>query len=142
MMGIYVRYDSPSIIRYLEPLTGDLFTARFTDCHFFETVFPSLGRDKNVNVPEERRELLWMTPTLSHLDPHTVQSETEMQCILDLKSIAQSMLDVFTDLAYVTRSHILSANMPAKVDVPNVRRTSLLEAQDANISDPRTLTAS
>ena len=35
MMGIYVGYDSPSIIRYLEPLTGDLFTARFTDCHFY-----------------------------------------------------------------------------------------------------------
>ena len=34
-MGIYVGYDSPSIIRYLEPLTGDLFTARFTDCHFY-----------------------------------------------------------------------------------------------------------
>ena len=42
-MGIYVGYDSPSIIRYLEPLTGDLFTARFADCHFYETVFPSLG---------------------------------------------------------------------------------------------------
>ncbi|KAM1736193.1 hypothetical protein ACFX12_014577 [Malus domestica] len=33
-MGIYVGYDSPSIIRYLEPLTGDLFTSRFADCHF------------------------------------------------------------------------------------------------------------
>ena len=41
-MGIYVGYDSPSIIRYLEPLTGDLFTAHFADCHFYETVFPSL----------------------------------------------------------------------------------------------------
>ena len=68
-MGIYVGYDSPSIIRYLEPLTDDLFTARFADCCFYETVFPSLGGDKNVNVPEERRELSWTTPTLSHLDP-------------------------------------------------------------------------
>ena len=42
-IGIYVGYDSPSIIRYLEPLTGDLFTAHFADCHFYETVFPSLG---------------------------------------------------------------------------------------------------
>ncbi|KAM1048591.1 hypothetical protein ACFX2C_027787 [Malus domestica] len=25
-MGIYVGYDSPSIVPYLEPLTGDLFT--------------------------------------------------------------------------------------------------------------------
>lgn len=119
-MGIYVGYDSPSIIRYLEPLTGDLFTARFADCHFYETVFPSLGGDKNVNVPNERRELSWTTPTLSHLDPRTAQSEAEVQRILDLQSIAQSMPDAFTDLARVTRSHIPAANTPAKMDVPNV----------------------
>ena len=54
---IYVRYDSPLIIRYLELLTGDLFTARFTDCHFYETIFLSFKGDKNVNVLEEQREL-------------------------------------------------------------------------------------
>ena len=53
-MGIYVGYDSSSIIHYLEPLTGDLFTARFTDCHFYKTIFSSLGGDKNVNIPDER----------------------------------------------------------------------------------------
>ena len=84
MMGIYVRYDSPSIIHYLKPLTCNLFTARFTDCHFYETVFPLLGRDKNDNVLEERRKLSWTTPTLSHLDPCTAQSETKVQRILDL----------------------------------------------------------
>ncbi|KAM2817807.1 hypothetical protein COP1_041878 [Malus domestica] len=141
-MGIYVGYDSPSIIRYLEPLTGDLFTARFADCHFYETVFPSLGGDKNVNVPNERRELSWTTPTLSHLDPRTSQSEAEVQRILDLQSIAQSMPDAFTNLARVTRSHIPAANTPAKIDVPNVRRTTLLEARDANSGNPRTLAAS
>ena len=44
-LGIYVGYESPSIIKYLEPLTGDLFTARFDDCHFDETNFPTLGGD-------------------------------------------------------------------------------------------------
>ena len=39
-LGIYVGYDSPSIIRYLEPSTGDVFTARFADCHFNENLFP------------------------------------------------------------------------------------------------------
>ena len=42
-LGIYVSFDSPSIIKYLEPLTGDDFRARFADCHFNETVFPPLG---------------------------------------------------------------------------------------------------
>ena len=57
-LGIYVGYDSPSIIRYIEPLTGDTFTARFADCHFDETLFAPLGGGKNVpevrSVPEER----------------------------------------------------------------------------------------
>ncbi|KAM1800846.1 hypothetical protein ACFX11_032525 [Malus domestica] len=141
-MGIYVGYDSPSIICYLEPLIGDLFTARFVDCHIYKTVFLSLGGDKNVTVPEERRELSWMTPTLSHLDPLTTQSETEVQRILDFQSIAHSMPNAFIYLACVTRSHILTTNMPAKMDVPNVRRIALLEAWDANLGDPRTLAAS
>ena len=38
-----VSFDSPSIIRYLEPLISDVFTARFADFHFNESVFPSLG---------------------------------------------------------------------------------------------------
>ena len=35
-LGVYVGFDSPSIIRYLEPLTVDVFTAHFADCHFNE----------------------------------------------------------------------------------------------------------
>ena len=83
-----------------------------------------------------------MIPTLSHLDLHTAQSETEMQCILDLQSIAQCMIYAFTDLARVTRSHIPAANTPVKMDVLNVRQNSLLEAHDANLGNPRTLPAS
>ena len=42
-IGIYVGFNSPSIICYLEPATGDVFTAHFADCHFDEIVFPPLG---------------------------------------------------------------------------------------------------
>ena len=45
-LSIYVGYNSPSIIRFLKFLTGDLFTPRFADCHFDETQFSSLGRPK------------------------------------------------------------------------------------------------
>jgi len=45
-LGIYVGFESPSIIKYLEPLMGDLFTARFVDCQFDETVLPALGGEK------------------------------------------------------------------------------------------------
>jgi hypothetical protein len=53
-MRIYVRYQSPSILKYLEPLTGDLFTARFTDYIFNEDYFLTLGGDnKFINDSQE-----------------------------------------------------------------------------------------
>ena len=70
-MEIYVGYDSPSIVWYLEPLTGDFFTASFVDCHFDGTVFLPLGGDKHANVPGEHCKLSWYAPTMSHLDPDT-----------------------------------------------------------------------
>ena len=78
-MGIYVGYDSPSIVHFLEPLIRDLFTTHFADCHFDETVFPLLGGDKHANVPGELRKLSWYAPIMSHLDPCTAQSETEVR---------------------------------------------------------------
>jgi hypothetical protein len=41
-MGISVEYHSPSIIKYLKPLTGDLFTAQYVDCIFNEDHFLTL----------------------------------------------------------------------------------------------------
>ncbi|BBH04774.1 Disease resistance protein CC-NBS-LRR class family [Prunus dulcis] len=93
-LGIYVGFDSPSIIRYLEPLTGKL-------------------------IPEERHELSWNVSTLSHLDPHTAQCENEVRRIVHLQSIANQMLDAFNDAAKVTKSHIPAANAPARIDVHN-----------------------
>ena len=76
-LSIYVGYESPTIIRYLEPLTGDLFTAKFADCHFNEAIFPSLGGDRKKEFPRERQELSWFVPTLSHLDPRTSQCKVK-----------------------------------------------------------------
>jgi hypothetical protein len=42
-LEIYVGYQSPSIIKYLEALTGDLFMTRYADCIFNEDHFPALG---------------------------------------------------------------------------------------------------
>ena len=44
-LGIYVGFNSPSIIRYLKPTTGDLFTTCFVNCQFDESTFPILGED-------------------------------------------------------------------------------------------------
>ncbi|KAM2666623.1 hypothetical protein EV2_018434 [Malus domestica] len=114
-LGIYVGFDSPSIIRYLEPLTDDIFTARFANCHFDETVFPSLRGEKT--VPEERQELTWVVPTLSHFDPRSTQCENEVKMIVHLQGIANQMPDAFNDALKVTKSHIPAANAPAIIDV-------------------------
>ena len=75
-VGIYVGFDSPSIIRYLEPLTGDVSTVYFVDCHFNESVFPPLGGEKSVS--KERREITCNSSTMSHFDPCTNQCELEV----------------------------------------------------------------
>jgi hypothetical protein len=51
-LEIYIGFDSPSIIRYLEPLASDIFNTRFEYCHFDENIFPSLGKEKS--LPEAR----------------------------------------------------------------------------------------
>ena len=56
-LGIYIGFQSSSIINYIEPLTCEVFTARFADCHFNEDIFPPLGREKP--IPEESREITW-----------------------------------------------------------------------------------
>ena len=47
-LGIYIGFQSASIINYIKPLTGEVFTARFADCHFDENLFPPLGGDKPI----------------------------------------------------------------------------------------------
>ena len=70
-LRIYIYFDSPSIIRYLEPLIGDVFKARFEDCHFNETIFPPLGGEKSLS--KSQCEITWNVSTLSHLNPHINQ---------------------------------------------------------------------
>ena len=113
-LGIYVGFDSPSIIIYLEPFTGDIFTARFADCHFNESVFPSLGGEKL--ILEERREISWKTSTMSHFDPRTNQCELEVQRIIHLQNLANQP-DAFIDTKKVTKSHILAANTPTPIEI-------------------------
>ncbi|KAL0328037.1 UNVERIFIED_CONTAM: hypothetical protein Scaly_2236300 [Sesamum calycinum] len=112
-LGIYVGYESPSIVKYLEPLIGDLFTACFADCHFDESVYPTLeGEIKQLEHKISGNEL-----SLSHFDPRTNQSELEVQKIIQLQSLANQLPDAFTDPKRVTKSHVPAANAPIKIDV-------------------------
>ena len=56
-LGIYIGCESPSIIRYLEPMSGTSFRGRFQDCVFDENFFPHLG----TQLPTDDERLLEWT---------------------------------------------------------------------------------
>lgn len=113
-LGIYVGFESPSIIKYLKPSTGDLFTARFADCHFNESIFPTLGGENK----QLKNEISWKESSLSHLDPRTKQCELEVQNIIHLQALTNKLPDAFTDPKRVTKSHVPAANASIRIDVP------------------------
>ena len=120
-LGIYVRFESPSIIKYLEPLTSDIFTARFADCQFNETVFPTLGGEKQ---KLEKSKISWNAS--SHLDPHTNQCELEVQKIIQLQKITNQLPDAFIDSKKVTKSHIPAEDAPARIHLPIGQSATIL----------------
>ena len=80
-LGIYVGFQSPSIIKYLEPLTRDLFTARYAVCIFNENHFPVLGGD--YKYQSECQEINCDAQGISS-DPRTQKTEQQVQKIINL----------------------------------------------------------
>ena len=99
-----------------------MFTARFADCRFDETVFLKVGRENS----EIKREILWKNLSLSHLDPYSSTCEQEVQKIIHLQKIANQMPDTFTDLKRITKSHIPAENVPIRINVPRGSSTSVI----------------
>ena len=99
----------------MEPLTGDLFTARFANCHFDETHFPSLGTPKTSKEKKQKKVdiLSWREKDITHLDPRTPKSENEVQYIIHLQKNSNRLHDAFNDAAKVIKSHIPTVNTPA-----------------------------
>ena len=98
-LGIYVGYVSPSIIRYLEPQTGDSFTAHFADCHFDEDEFPALR--EVIHQMHMHKNIEWCAPSLKYLNPppppSTKQRELEVLKIVHLKNMENQLPDSFAD---------------------------------------------
>ena len=114
-LRIYIGFESPSIIKYLEHLTCDIFTARFSNCQFDETCFPALGGEKK--ELEKQIEISWNALSISHFDPRTNQCELEVQRIIHLHNIANQLPDAFVDTKKVTKACIPAANVPTRIDV-------------------------
>ena len=115
--GIYVGYETVSIIRYLDPMTGDCHTDRFADCIFDEDLFPTLGGE-NQPLDAKSREITWQATGIHAHDPRTAETEREVQKIIDLQSLANQLPDHFSDLKTVIKSHVPARNALERVEIP------------------------
>ena len=53
-----------------------------------------------------------------HFDPRTNQCELEVQRMIHFQNLTNNLPYAFIDTKKVTKSHILDANAPARIDVP------------------------
>jgi hypothetical protein len=104
-LGIYVGYHSPSIIKYLEPLSGDLFTVWYADCIFNEDNFLALGGDYKYH--SECQEINWNDKSILSSDPRIKETELYVQKIINLQNVTNNLPDAFTDYKCVTNLKIL-----------------------------------
>jgi hypothetical protein len=77
-----VGYHSQSIIKYLEPLTEDLFTTRYADCIFNEDYFSALRED--YKYQSEYQKINWDDKSIISSDPRTKEIELQVQKIINL----------------------------------------------------------
>jgi hypothetical protein len=110
-----VGFQSSSILKYLKPLTGDLFMARFDDCIFNKAHFPTLGGDNK--FIDGARETVWDDKSILSSDPCTNETDLQVQKILELQQFASNLPDVFTDYKCVTKYLNPADNMPCRVEV-------------------------
>ena len=115
-LGIYVGYSSLSIIKYLESLIGDLFTTWFANYNFNEDHFL---RSREELYQQECQEIDWNVEGISFSDPRTIETELQVQRIIDLQNIANNLPDAFSNYKGVTKSLHPARNVVERVEVPN-----------------------
>jgi hypothetical protein len=100
----------------LEPLTRDVFTARYADCIFNEDHFSALGG--GIENQKQCHEINWDATDISNLDPRTSKTELQVQKIINLQHITNNMPDAFVDYKGVTISYNPMRNVLERVEVP------------------------
>jgi hypothetical protein len=77
-----VGYHSPSIIKYLEPLIGDLLTTWYADCIFNKDHLSTLGGEYKYH--SEFQEINWDEKSTLSSDPRITETELQVQKIINL----------------------------------------------------------
>ena len=132
--NVYVGFDSPNVIRYLIPSIGVLHKARFQNCKFDETTFPSVTTSKP-NAPLD----FWAPKTLTlNLDPRIALTNTEVKKVLGLKTLAEKLPDEFTNIPRVARNPLPGAGLAPLSIRPErqpVEKPPAKKSQVSNLSD-------
>src|ERR1041385_68308 len=70
--GIYIGYDTVSIIRYLDPHGHVIVIRPICDCIYDEDLFPTLGGG-NQPIADKSREITWQATGVRVQDPCTIE---------------------------------------------------------------------
>jgi hypothetical protein len=65
------------------------------------------------------REINWNAEGISFSDPHTMETELQVQRLIDLQNITNNLSDAFNNYKGVVKSFYPARNMPERVEVPN-----------------------
>ena len=133
--GVYMGFDSLSILRYFIPSTGALLKARFQNCIFEENVFP------HVPCPKGTSDLNFYSPQTFTLnpDPRTSLSETEVQKILHLQALADRLPNGFSDMPRVTCIPVLGTGFKRKISALHTNAVLQTTENAEEKPDPLTL---
>ena len=66
----------------------------------------------------ECQEINWNASGIQSYDPRTIETEREVQKIINLQNIENNLPKGFTDYKGVTKSHNPAVNVPERVGVP------------------------
>ena len=90
--------------------------ARYADCIFNEDHFPALGGDFKYQY--ECQEIIWNAQGIPPSDPRPLETEQQVQKIINLQHIANNLPKAFTDYKGVTKSSYPARNAPKRVEAP------------------------
>jgi hypothetical protein len=124
-MGIYMGYHSPFIIKYLKPMTEDLFTVWYADCIFNEDHFLTLGGVFQNNP--ECQEINWDDKFIISSDPRTQENELQVQKIINLQNATSNLPDAFTYYNGVMKYWNPVANAHEQVELQKKSLSPLLQ---------------
>ena len=70
---------------------------------------------------------------MPHLDPRNAQYDKKVQRITHLQKIASQLPNAFTNTAKVTKSNILTVNIPVMINI-QIGKTDIMETNESSMT--------